>query len=572
LTESGCKVSDDNAMLALLNISNIALIGELQVEFERGLNLLTGETGSGKSIIVDALSLLCGGRFASDMVKSGESWAAVEGLFSIKSNQELEALLDEAGIALEGGQIIIRREVATGGRNKIFINNRLATQSLLRRLRPFLVDIHGQGEHQTLFNPEAHLELLDAYAGLESARQEVAQRHRRWLALRRELDAQLRDEAEKYQLIDILRFQIEELERAGLVPGEDERLEEERRRLMNLEKLKVLCSEGYALLYEDDDSALARVRQAMKRVEELSAYEASFSGYAEGLESARALMEDLAFALRDFADGLGDSPERLAEIENRLAEISRLKRKYGGRIESALEHLAKAKERLRQIERSDEREQELRAELELAQAAYLESARALSRQRALAAKKFERDIRRELKEVAIEDAKFEVMIESSHQQDRFTPRGIDRVEFYFSANVGEATRPLQKVASGGEASRLMLVLKTIANASHFPRTIVFDEIDSGIGGRVSEAVGLKLKKLAKTHQVLCVTHQAQIARFADCHLLVRKEVVGGRTRVRVEKLDQRGRIHEVARMLTGAEITEAALEHAREMLRQAASI
>lgn len=572
MTGSVHKVSDDNAMLAFLNISNIALIGELQVEFERGLNLLTGETGSGKSIIVDALSLLCGGRFTSDMIKSGESWAAVEGLFSMRPNQELEALLEEAGIGLEGGQIIIRREVAAGGRNKIFINNRLATQSLLRRLRPFLVDIHSQGEHQTLFNPEAHLELLDAYAGLESAREEVAERHRRWAALRRELDEHLRDEAEKYQLIDILRFQIDELERAGLVPGEDERLEEERRRLMNLEKLKLLCSEGYALLYEDDDSALARVRQAMKRVEELSAYESSFSGYAEGLESARALIEDLAFALRDFADGLEYSPERLAEIEGRLAEISRLKRKYGGRIESAIEHLARARDRLQQIERSDELERELRAELESAQAAYLESALALSRERARAAKKFERDVRRELKEVAIEDARLEVLIESGREQDRFTPRGIDRVEFYFSANVGEPTRPLHKVASGGEASRLMLVLKTIANASHFPRTIVFDEIDSGIGGRVSEAVGLKLKKLAKTHQVLCVTHQAQIARFADCHLLVQKDVAGGRTRVRVEKLDQRGRVHEIARMLTGSEITDTAIKHAEEMLGQAASI
>jgi DNA repair protein RecN (Recombination protein N) len=563
-------------MLTLLNISNIALIDELQAEFERGLNLLTGETGSGKSIIVDALGVLIGGRFSSDLVKAGESRASIEGLFSVERNPELEELLARSGVETEnreGVEIIIRREIALNGRNKIFINHQLATQTLLRELRPFLVDIHGQGEQQTLFNPETHLELLDAYAGLSTLRQETAARYRRWAALRQELDDLRKDEAEKLQLIDILRFQIDELERARLSPGEDEQLEEERRRLTNVERITALCSESFALLYEDSDSALARAGQTIKRVEELGEYESTFKNYMEGLLSARALFEDLAFSLREFSDRLEFSPARLAEIENRLAEIVRLKRKYGGSIESALDHLARAQERLSNIERSDEREKELRSLMERAESDYARSAARLHAQRVSAAEKFDRAVEAALAEVAMEHARFRTEIDapsemaSEEARRSFTIRGVDRVEFLFSANVGEAVRPLARVASGGEASRLMLVLKTIAHSSDFPRTIVFDEIDTGIGGRVSEAVGMKLKKLSETNQVLCVTHQPQIARFADSHLLVRKEVAEGRTTVSIEKLDRRGRVEELARMLTGAEITETARRHAREMLK-----
>ncbi|MGA9771331.1 MAG: DNA repair protein RecN [Blastocatellia bacterium] len=565
-------------MLTLLNISNIALIDELRVEFEPGLNLLTGETGSGKSIIVDALGVLIGGRFTSDLMKAGETRAFIEGLFSVGRNPELEEMLQAAGIEIEGreaNEIIIRRELAANGRNKIFINNQLATQSLLRDLRPFLVDIHGQGEQQTLFSPDTHLELLDSYANVAALKQETSASQKRWVALRRELDGLRQDEAEKFQLIDMLRFQINELERASLAAGEDERLEEERRRLTNVEKLTTICGESFGLVYEDSDSAITRIRQAARRVEELSQYESSFRGYLEGLESARAMLEDLAFSLRDFADRLEFSPERLAEIELRLAELSRLKRKYGGSIEGAFEHLARSEERLRHIERADEREAELRARLKAARAEYLGFARKLNGERVRAAKKFERAVERDLADVAMEHARFQAQIiapaeaelETAEAEISFTPRGIDRVEFFFSANIGEAVRPLARVASGGEASRLMLVLKTIANASEFPRTIVFDEIDTGIGGRVSEAVGVKLRKLSETNQVFCVTHQPQIARFADSHLLVRKEVVAGRTAISLEKLDRRGRVEEIARMLTGAEITESARRHAREMLK-----
>lgn len=552
-------------MLQFLNISNIALIDDMQVEFESGLNLLTGETGSGKSIIVDALGVLIGGRFTSELLKSGAERGSIEGLFSVATNPDLELLLENAGLE-QTTELIIRREISSTGRNKIFINNQLATQSLLRDLRPYLVDIHGQGDQQTLFNPETHLEILDAFAGNGTLRGDVAGAYRRWNAVRRELESLRHDEAEKFQLVDTLKFQIGELERAQLSPGEDEKLEEERRRLANVEKLTTLCQSSYSRIYEDDDAAVARVRLTLKDIEELAEYESSFCDYLEGLESARAVLEDLSFSLRDFSDRLEFSPSRLAEIEDRLAEISRLKRKYGGTIATSLEHLARSEDRLRQIEMSDERERELNAELAAARERYLDLARKLHKERVRAAKKFEQAVEKGIAEVAIDNARFQVQVNDS--VDSAGQKGIDHTEFYFSANVGEEVKPLARVASGGEASRLMLVLKTVANGSQFPRTIVFDEIDTGIGGRVSEAVGIKLKKLAQTNQVLCVTHQPQIARFADSHLVVQKEALKGRTQVSVGRLDKAGRIEELARMLTGSQITDSARKHARELLKQ----
>ena len=551
-------------MLQFLNISNIALIDDMQVEFESGLNLLTGETGSGKSIIVDALGVLIGGRFTSELLKSGAERGSIEGLFSVTPNPELELLLENAGLD-STTELIIRREIASTGRNKIFINNQLATQSLLRDLRPYLVDIHGQGDQQTLFNPETHLEILDAFAGNGALRGEVAEAYQRWNAVRREVESLRHDEAEKFQLVDTLKFQIGELERAQLSPGEDEKLEEERRRLANVEKLTTLCQTSYSRIYEDNGAAVTRVRQTLKDVEELAEYESSFRDYLEGLESARAVLEDLSFSLRDFADRLEFSPSRLAEIEDRLAEISRLKRKYGGSIAASLEHLARSEDRLRQIETSDERERELNAELAAARERYLDLARKLHKERVRAANKFEQAVEKGIAEVAIDNARFQVQVNDS--VDSAGQKGIDHTEFYFSANVGEEVKPLARVASGGEASRLMLVLKTVANGSQFPRTIVFDEIDTGIGGRVSEAVGIKLKKLAQTNQVLCVTHQPQIARFADSHLVVQKEALKGRTQVSVGRLDKAGRVEELARMLTGAEITDSARRHAKELLK-----
>jgi DNA repair protein RecN (Recombination protein N) len=565
-------------MLALLNISNIALIDDLQVEFESGLNLLTGETGSGKSIIVDALGLLLGGRTTSDLIKAGQDRGYVEGLFLTGRNQQLDSLLESAGISLDGKderELVVRRELATSGRHRVFINHQLATGALLRELRPFLVDIHGQGEQQTLFNAETHLELLDTYAKVAVLRRESSERFNQWIKLRREIDELSRDEAERFQLIDSLTFQIGEIEQANLILDEDVQLEEERRRLTNVEKLKLLCTQSLDLLYEDSDSALARLRQVERQIEELAGYDSKFEGYGEGLESARAVLEDLSFALREFADRLDYSPDRLSEIESRLSELTRLKRKYGGSMESVADHLTRSRDRLHQMENSDVRSAELTKEVTRAMEQYLEVARKLHRKRVKAAREFETNVEQDLVEVAMTNARFEVRIAEPTDSDfaesdslnTFGAKGFDRVEYYFSANVGESVRPLARIASGGEASRLMLVLKVVSGGSEFPRTIVFDEIDTGIGGRVSEAVGAKLKKLAETNQVLCVTHQAQIAQFADVHHVVLKQVIGERTTVSCQKLDRRGRVEEIARMLTGAAITDTARRHAREMLK-----
>jgi DNA repair protein RecN (Recombination protein N) len=571
-------------MLTLLNISNFALIDELRVEFDGGLNLLTGETGSGKSIIVDALGVLIGGRFTSEMIKNGETRGSIEGLFTVGRHPQVETILKDSGlepVGDDGGvELVVRRELTAGGRGRIFVNNRLATLALLRDLRPYLVDIHGQGEQQTLFDTDTHLELLDAYAGLADARREVGELYARWAALDRELRELRRDEAGKLQMADALRFQTEELEGARLAEGEDEQLEEESRRLNNLEKLTALCAEAYDQTYERSDSTAARLGQLERWIEELAGYESSYGEYRDGLASARALLEDLALSLRSFAEKLQFSPGRLAEIEGRRAEIARLKRKYGGTVEAALLHLARSRERLSLLEHSDERAAVLEKELEGASDAYLARARKLRRARLKAAEELKQAVESALTEVAMEQARFEARVRPTSDEEGsggrnnsrgFTMKGIDAVEFNFSANVGEPPRPLAKVASGGEASRLMLVLKTITNPSQFPRTIVFDEIDAGIGGRVSEAVGLKLKSLALTNQVLCVTHQAQIARFADMHLLVNKRTVHGRTEVAARRLDRPARIEEIARMLTGAQITDTARRHAREMLKGASA-
>ncbi len=565
-------------MLSLLKIKNIALIDEIELEFARGLNLLTGETGSGKSIIVDSLGALTGERISSDLIKEGASTARIEGLFSISASENLRQTFDESGIEAgetEEIEIIIRRELASTGKNRIFVNNRLVTQNFLKKIGAFLVDIHGQGEQATLFNLAAHLEMLDQYAGLKSLRAEIAAQYAQLSRIQRELKNLGEDEAQKLQLLDILQFQADEIKKANLRAGEDETLEEEKRRLNNVEKLSTLSDESYLLLYENEESTVSTLEKAARKISELAEYESVFREYGEGLKSAQAVLQDLAMAVRDFRGRLEFSPERLEEIESRLAEISRLRRKYGGSIESVLAHLDESEERLKNIETFEARKEELHKNLAKSRESYLQSASDIHDRRTKAARKFEKEVEANLKAVALERARFEVRLTApADLQDKaadktFTTKGFDQVEFYFSANVGESVRPLAKVASGGEASRLMLILKTSARLAENPKTAVFDEIDTGIGGRVAEAVGLKLKELSRNHQVLCVTHQPQIASLADHHFLVEKGTVKNRTEIRVRELSRTETIEEIARMLTGAQITETARKHAKEMLKTA---
>ena len=563
-------------MLEFLKVKNIALIDDIEIEFGEGLNLLTGETGSGKSIIVDSLGMLTGGRVSSDLMRAGQQSAQIEGLFSVQANEKLRRICDSFGIDLDAGEqaeLIVRRELSLSGKNRIFINGQLATQAVLKQIGPFLVAIHGQGEQTTLFDTASHLEILDCYAGLTKERERTAEAYRRWNETRGELAGLRTSEAEKLQLMDVLKFQIDEIKKAEIRAGEDAELGEEKRRQSNVEKLSALSGDAYSLLYEDEGSTVTTLEKATRKIEELATYDSRFGDYIESLQTARAVIEDLAITARDFGTHLEFLPERLEEIENRLAEISRLMRKYGGTIETVLEHLKDCEGRLEKIETSELREKELKAEMAVRKVEYLAAAMLLHKRRKDAAAKYGKAVEANLKAVALDKAQFEVRVdapeEGSLENEEFTgfsTNGIDSVEFFFSANPGEAPKPLARVASGGEASRLMLILKTTAGEDRSATTAVFDEVDTGVGGRVAEAVGLKLKALSASQQVLCVTHQPQVASKADRHILIEKLIKRDRTTIAVRELNAANRVEEIARMLAGEKITDAARENARELI------
>lgn len=554
-------------MLALLKIKNVALIDSLSIEFGPGLNLLTGETGSGKSIIVDSLGALSGERVSADIVKEGEERALIEGLFAIADTRPVREILDESGIETEGDELVIRREISRAGKNRIFINDHLATAAVLKRIAPFLADIHGQGEQAALFDPASHMEMLDEYADCAPLRSSVAAAFREFSAAKAELALLESDEAEKLRLLDTLRFQADEIRNADIKPDESDTLEEEKLRLNNVEKISGLSGEVISLLYDDDRSAITTLGLAASKIDELAEFDARFAAFREGLMDARAVIEDAAATARDLLTHLEFSPERLDGIETRLAEISRITRKYGGTAETTLAHLADAEARMDAIERAETTEKELQQRIETLRNEYIAVAGKLHDRRAAAAKKFAKAVEQNLDDVALQKARFDVLVEGDGaSEESFTSKGFDRVEFLFSANAGESAKPLAKVASGGEASRLMLILKTTARLNDGGRTAVFDEVDAGIGGRVAESVGIKLKELSASQQVLCVTHQPQVASKADRHFVVEKTMTRNRTAIAVRELSEAERIEEVARMLAGEKITEAARENAREML------
>jgi len=554
-------------MLAILKIRNIALIDALEVEFGAGLNLLTGETGSGKSIIVDSLAALTGERVSADLIKDGAETATVEGVFEI-DRSSMSGMLENSGIEVEEPEIIVRRELSRSGRNRVYLNDQIVTAALLRRVAPHLADIHGQGEQFTLFDPASHRALLDEFASAGDLLVTVADAFEEFTSVRNELAALKKDEAEKLQLIDILQFQVTEIERAALKPAEMEQLEDEKRRLNNVEKLSALSNEAFELLYESDASTMSTFDRAARNLEEIAQFDQRFREHARSIESARAVIDDLAIAVRDFRSALEFSPERLEEIESRLAEITRVTRKYGGTVESAIEHLETSKRRLENIETADLREKELTRELAAKREQYLAAARALSSKRGSAAKLFAKEVEKQLRPLALEKARFEVRVDTPVEpaDDDFTQDGLDRVEFFFSANVGESTKPLARVASGGELSRVMLALKTLASTDAPGKTLIFDEVDAGIGGAVADVVGSRLQKLGETFQVLCITHLPQIAARADRQFAITKAVRGSRTVTSVAALDAAQRERELARMIGGDSVTPQLLQSAQEMI------
>lgn len=569
-------------MLKFLNIVNFAVIDELQVDFRGGLNVLSGETGSGKSIIIDALGLLLGERGSADMIRTGAERAFVEGIFEIGNNHPLVELLQESGIDAQGDELVIRRELGQTGRGRIFVNGRTASTALLKSIQPHVIDIHGQGDQQSLLSPEAHLNLLDAFASLGPRRSSLLGAFERLIAAVKRIEAIRQSESERLQSLDILEFQISEIEQAGLQPDEDVVLLEERNLLANAEKLATLSGEAYATLYDDESSIQAMMGTVQRRLSDLAEFDPKIAPQVEQLMAARVIVDDIAYFLRDYLEGVQASPERLKMVEDRLVDIDRLKRKYGKSLEELLIMVQNLVERRQGLLHSEDEARELVDQLGILLQNYQSEASSLSQQRKTAAKKFEKAIAVELGDVALGAARFAIkFMDPAYSQwsERLeeilgAPRqvirrnGLEQVEFHFSANPGEDLKPISSVASGGELSRLMLVLKTITAPSQFPRTLIFDEIDAGIGGKVADAVGQRLKRLAQTNQVLCVTHQSNIARYADAHYQVSKDFAGGRTLTRVTPLDGEGRIDELARMIAGAEVTPLAKKHAKELLKK----
>ncbi len=567
-------------MLRFLNIANFALIDGLQVEFHSGLNVLSGETGSGKSIIIDALGLLLGERGSTEMIRSGEERAFVEGVFDFQGNKPLVEVMSDSGIETTEEELIIRREISLSGRGRIFINNQVASLSLLKAIQPHIVDIHGQGDQQSLLSPETHLNLLDAYAGIGSLRADIFQVYEEIFQLVKTLEENRQSESERLKSLDMIDFQLTEIDQAALSEFEDTELEMERNKLANAEKLAVLSREIYQCLYEDENSAQSRLAAAQKRMTELVDLDPGFSAQLDQLTSAKYVLDDVAFTIGEYCDGVQASPARLQFVEDRIADIRRLKRKYGASVKEILSFRDILLEQKNQLLHSEERGKDIVSRLKIALEKYKTIATEISHLRQSAIPKLERAITKELAAVALGAAKFSVQLVSQEKgqlsarvgnligasTEALSRIGKDSVEFLFTANAGEELKPLKAVASGGELSRLMLVLKTVTAPTLFPRTLIFDEIDAGIGGRVAEAVGQRLKRLAKTNQVLCITHQSQIARYADTHYLITKELNDKRTVTRLTSLDEDGRIEELVRMIGGSTATMAARKHARELL------
>lgn len=555
-------------MLKLIRIRNFAVVTEASIELGPGLNLLTGETGSGKSIFVEAIALLLGARASSDVIRTGAQSATVQGVFDVSGNTTALALLSNAGIEAVEGELILRREISDKGRGRAFANDVVVTTSLLRELRPCLVDIHGQGDQQTLLDPGAHIELLDEFADISSLREEVARRYAAWSEARAEADSLNRTEAERLQRADVLAFQVSEIERAAVKTGEDDELERERQMLVNAERIIDAANDAYVGLYDAEGSVLANLAHVDRKLESLARFDERLVPYVEQLRTAKYALDDLAQYLRDYLQDIDFSADRLRSVEDRLQELDRLKRKYGGSLAAVSETLNELSAESLRIYGSAERREAVAAEMAIACDQFLEVARELSERRKSAGTRLGEAVLSELNELAMEETRFSVEIQCSAEGDQagYKANGIDHVEFLVATNPGDEMRPLARIASGGETSRLMLALKTVSAPPQIPRTLIFDEIDVGIGGRVAESIGQRLARLSRANQVLCVTHQAQIARFADVHYSARKDTVDDRAVTTIERLDGKGQIDEIARMIGGT--LETARRHARELVRK----
>ncbi|MBI4633547.1 MAG: DNA repair protein RecN [Deltaproteobacteria bacterium] len=555
-------------MLSELSISNFAIIDELKVSFAGGLNVLSGETGAGKSIIIGAVTLLLGDRASSDMIRSSEDAAVVEALFDIGGNEALQETLRQRGF-YEGNDLIIRRVVSRSGKNRVYINGHLATVALLAPICESLVNICSQHEHQMILNEDNHVDILDEFGGLLPLRSEYASLYDEYQSLNarlRELEAANRRKEEREEL---LRYQLKEISDAALSPGEDGFLAEEKTILGNMQKLMDYAAGAHETLYGKKGSVLEELKGAIACIREIKKIDAGLNVSEQDMDGLYYQLEDAALTLRDYGKKLSFDPARLDAIEERLERIGRLKRKYGGAIPDILKKGEEIAGELQGIASADAERERLAKAITEQRTRLEEKADVLSRKRKAAAKLLKGAVERDIRDLRMEEAQFEVMFSEAavrKEENAFGSTGADTVEFYLSTNRGEDLKPLNRIASGGELSRIMLAIKKVLARTGSVGTIIFDEVDSGIGGATAEIVGEKLKEVAKHHQVLCITHLPQIACFGDRHYRVTKVATGERTNTRVEALSETERLDEITRMLGGLELTEKARQHAREML------
>lgn len=560
-------------MLLELGIKDFAIIEGLSISFGPGLNIFTGETGAGKSIIMDAVALILGDRASNDVIREGKEEAQVEAAFDASGSSAVKAVLEEAGIPFEG-ELVIKRVIQRAGRNKIYINGNLATLVTLTEIGRRLIDIYGQSEHQSLTRPEEHIEVLDSFGGFSGQRRAMSLAHREYMALRKEYDALVADSKDIAGKRDFLSFQLNEITEAAPVAGEDEGLKKEAERLKHAEKIKSVTFEAERGIYSESGSITERLGSIAKALREVSSFDERLIKTAEAIEASLFQLEDSGSFLRDYADSVEADPDALERANERLDLLGKLRKKYGPSLEDVIERKAVIERELAGLADLDERLKGLTAGVREAREKAEAAALLLRGERRKAAAELKLKIEGELSTLGMKDAVFEVIMENDESADgsmRFNEKGADRVSFFISPNPGEGVKPLARIASGGELSRIMLAMKSVSAVGRVP-TLVFDEIDTGVGGATAQVVGGKLKDVSSRHQVLCITHQPQIAAFADRHFRVAKETAGGRTLTSVRELKGDEPIEQLSAMLGGTKVTEATRNHAKELLGAAQSL
>ncbi|MEN2464748.1 DNA repair protein RecN [Ornithinibacillus sp. JPR2-1] len=556
-------------MLTELSIRNFAIIDQITLTFKEGLTVLSGETGAGKSIIIDAIQLLAGGRASVDFIRHGEDKAEIEGLFLIEStSHQIYLVGKQYGIEINDGEVVLQRVITTSGKSICRVNGKLVTLAILKEFGRTLIDIHSQHETQSLMEPENHIELLDLYnrEEIEQVKEEYTELFQRLETLKRRYKELNENEQEMAQRLDLLEFQLNELEKANLVPDEDVQLEKERNQLVNYEKIYKGVHEAYNALY-GEQKGLEWLSVAQRSLEEINHYDDVIAKKSESLSNHYYMMEDLTYELSNFLETLEYDPDRLNEIEGRLAEISRLKKKYGTSVSEMIEYMGSIEEEIEQIKNKDSHLQRLANEInELEEDAFIE-AQQLHAIRKQAASNLIREVQEELKDLYLEKASFSVQFipENVVENVPLHKNGFDQIRFLISTNLGEPLKEISKVASGGELSRIMLVLKKLFAKHQGVTSVIFDEVDTGVSGRVAQAIAEKIFQISNDSQVLCITHLPQVAAMADTHLFIEKNELENRTVTQVSELTESEQINELTRMMTGTKVTETAKQHAKEL-------